>query len=61
MAEKHGLIYVHLAGDGPIDVDEQLSGAQDDLADFSPPRACLLLPRARAGRSLRALEEVLLA
>lgn len=34
VAEKHGLIYVSVAGDEPIDVDRQLSGAQDDLADF---------------------------
>ena len=34
VAERHGLIFVRPRGDEPIDVDEALSGAQDDLADF---------------------------
>jgi len=34
VAEKHGLIFVHASSDQPIDVDEVLGGAQDDLGSF---------------------------
>jgi len=34
VAEKHGLVYVGLQADAPIDIDDELSGAQGDLADF---------------------------
>ena len=34
VAEKHGLIFVRPAGDEPIDVDEALGGAEQDLGDF---------------------------
>ena len=34
VAERYGLIFVRPEGDAPIDVDEVLSGAQDDLGSF---------------------------
>lgn len=34
VAEKHGLVFVRARGDDPIDVDEALAGAEDDLAAF---------------------------
>jgi phenylpropionate dioxygenase-like ring-hydroxylating dioxygenase large terminal subunit len=34
VAEQHGLIFVRPGGDAPIDVDEFLAGAQDDLGGF---------------------------
>jgi len=34
VAEKYGLIFVRPDGDDPIDVDEALAGAQDDLGSF---------------------------
>jgi phenylpropionate dioxygenase-like ring-hydroxylating dioxygenase large terminal subunit len=34
VAEKHGLIFVRPAGDGPIDIDQELGGARHDLGDF---------------------------
>ena len=33
-AEKYGLIFVRPEGDEPIDVDETLGGAEDDLSSF---------------------------
>ena len=35
VAERHGLIFVRAEGDEPIDVDEVLSGAEDDLGAFA--------------------------
>jgi nitrite reductase/ring-hydroxylating ferredoxin subunit len=37
VAEKYGLIFVRAGGDEPIDVDEVLGGAQDDLDSFALP------------------------
>jgi phenylpropionate dioxygenase-like ring-hydroxylating dioxygenase large terminal subunit len=34
VAEKYGLIFVRPEGDEPIDVDETLGGAEDDLSSF---------------------------
>lgn len=34
VAERYGLIFVRAEGDEPIDVDEVLGGAEDDLGDF---------------------------
>lgn len=34
VAEKHGLIFVHPTSADPFDVDAQLHGAQDELADY---------------------------
>jgi phenylpropionate dioxygenase-like ring-hydroxylating dioxygenase large terminal subunit len=34
VAERHGLIFVRPEGDEPIDVDEVLAGAEDDLGSF---------------------------
>ncbi len=34
VAERHGMIFVRAAGEAPIDVDETLSGAEDDLGAF---------------------------
>lgn len=34
VAERHGLIFVRAEGDEPIDVDEVLAGAEDDLGAF---------------------------
>jgi phenylpropionate dioxygenase-like ring-hydroxylating dioxygenase large terminal subunit len=34
VAERYGMIFVRAEGDEPIDVDEFLSGAEDDLAAF---------------------------
>ncbi|MCW5747068.1 MAG: aromatic ring-hydroxylating dioxygenase subunit alpha [Alphaproteobacteria bacterium] len=34
VAEKHGLIFVHPSSAEPFDVDAQLYGAQDELADY---------------------------
>ncbi|MDH3301429.1 MAG: aromatic ring-hydroxylating dioxygenase subunit alpha [Acidimicrobiia bacterium] len=34
VAERHGMIFVRASGDAPIDVDETLSGAEDDLGAF---------------------------
>lgn len=35
VAERYGLIFVRPEGDAPIDVDEVLGGAQDDLGAFA--------------------------
>ena len=34
VSEKHGLIFVRPGGDEPVDVDQALGGAEDDLAAF---------------------------
>jgi phenylpropionate dioxygenase-like ring-hydroxylating dioxygenase large terminal subunit len=34
VAEKHGLIFGRAEGDGPLDVDQALAGAEVELADF---------------------------
>ena len=34
VAEKYGLIFVRPEGDEPIDIDETLGGAEDDLSSF---------------------------
>ncbi len=34
VAERHGMIFVRAEGDEPIDVDEVLGGAEDDLGAF---------------------------
>ena len=35
VAERYGLIFVRPEGDAPIDVDQVLGGAQDDLSSFA--------------------------
>ena len=34
VAEKHGLVFVRAEGEEPIDIDQELAGAEDDLAAF---------------------------
>lgn len=38
VAEKYGLVFLRPEGDDPIDVDEVLGGAQDDLGSFGLDR-----------------------
>jgi phenylpropionate dioxygenase-like ring-hydroxylating dioxygenase large terminal subunit len=45
VAEKYGLVFVRPSGDAPIDVDEVLSGAQDDLGAFGLERYVLIESR----------------
>src|SRR3954447_4463639 len=50
VAEKYGLIFVRPGGVEPIDVDEFLSGAQHDLADFDLGRYVHVDSRAHTWR-----------
>ncbi len=47
VAERHGLVFVRPEGDDPIDVDEVLAGAQDDLGSFALEDWVLIESRAR--------------
>jgi phenylpropionate dioxygenase-like ring-hydroxylating dioxygenase large terminal subunit len=45
VAERYGLIFVRPEGDSPIDIDEVLSGAEDDLASFEIEKYVLIESR----------------
>jgi len=47
VAEKYGLIFVRPTGDEPIDIDDALGGAEDDLEAFGLGRYVLIDSRTR--------------